>query len=67
MNPQEKAKELVEEMYKFSKSITKRNAKECAIICCDELIEELRDFGDDNHVQVRINYYTQVKQEIEKM
>jgi len=35
-----KAKELVDKMYQYSRSIHKANAKQCAIIAVDALIEQ---------------------------
>ena len=43
------------------------NAKQCAIIAVNGMIEEIRDYGDDNYRQVRMNYLQEVKSETEKL
>lgn len=39
-------------------------AKQCALICCDEMIEEVREYCDHNHHQQRMMFLGNVKQEI---
>jgi hypothetical protein len=63
MRPQEKAKELVNKMY--SQSTSKFDAKQCALIAVDEIIDYL--------ISNRITgftftiYWKEVKTEIEKL
>jgi hypothetical protein len=43
-------------------------AKQCALIAIDEVIFEIGDFDNtDGYAQSRINYWEEVKQEIEKL
>lgn len=76
MTPKEKAKELV---YKFQKHalgicedpIQIHNAKQCALICVDEMIS-LYCIHNSDDIKVTIkteqfDYWQEVKQEIEKL
>lgn len=78
-NPQKKAKELVD---KFDETLTylesKQKAKQCALIAVDEILNlGLHDVGDYRNDQSSpndfstvtwyINYWQEVKQEIEKL
>jgi len=73
MTPQqEKAKELVDKMYKSNPSFyfTWEMAKECAIIACDELMNALPSvyLTDDEEIHNgHYQYWQQVKQEIENL
>jgi len=59
MTPQEKAKELVQ---KFE-AIRWHDAKKCALIAVDEIIVH-----EKNHVHHKwVEYWQQVKEEIEKL
>ena len=42
-------------------------AKQCVLISVDEIIEEVREYCDDNFHQDRLVYWEEVKQEIEKL
>jgi hypothetical protein len=77
MTPKEKAKELVGRFYVWtSRNTTKVNiahydAKQCALICVDEIISK---GGTKNVIQYEPNcftngveYWQEVKQEIEKL
>jgi hypothetical protein len=69
MTPKEKADKLVNEMYTcYQGHIDKYTAKQCALIAVDEIIKE-NDLFDrtDGYVQKRIDYWQEVKQEIEKL
>ena len=64
MTPKDKAKELVDKMYQYQwrkDTIEFRNAKQCALIAVDELIEQYigRPFA--------VIHWVKVKQEIEKL
>lgn len=76
MIPIEKAKELVENFYKFANStdfdsdhgefftnneLWKNNAKQCALICVNEIITLRKREGSI------FDYWEKVKQEIEKL
>jgi maleate cis-trans isomerase len=78
MTPKEKAEELVqrfsrvipfqdtyyseEELYKMHK----KDAKQCALICVDEFIDAL-DFNCSPTAEGLTEFYTEVKQEINKI
>ena len=78
--PREKAKELVEIMsnqtYSYqpyagahysTDEIGLEAGVKCALIAVDELIEEAREYSDDNHRQDRLIYLDEVRTEIEKL
>ena len=81
MNPKEKAKELVEsyEMYAYSNTshnselfykILRQNAKQCAIICVDEIIKAnpivpLEFMLESEALDAAREYWQQIKKEIE--
>jgi len=58
MIPKEKAKELVKE---YSWNADKSDAKQCALICIDEILKAM-------YVENRGNpYWEQIKQEVKKL
>ena len=64
MSPQEKAEELCRKMlfqieWNAQPSTVKGIAKECALICCNEVLNNLED-----HTGEDIAYWEEVKQEI---
>lgn len=72
MTPKEKAKELIEmfiffasnegtteDGFIYSDEMQMFNAKQCALIAVDEILEEC--------LQLKIEYWEQVKQEIENL
>jgi len=63
-SPQEKAKELVDLFYYPTLRWALIHAKECAIKCVDEILNE-----ENNFIQTDAHflYWQQVKQEIEKI
>ena len=63
MTPKEKAKELVDKMYKCGLTIflTWENAKQCAVVTVDEIINGNFAEGYDH------NFWTQVKTEINNL
>ena len=66
MTPKEKAEELVEKfmLWKFQKcELSKKQAKQCALIAVDELIYETQ-FEVPNIRQI---WWIEVKKEIEKL
>ena len=72
MTPKEKALDLVEDMFNCPETGYNEHKIECALIVVDEVIEfmEADDFDSDtcywaNHSQMK--YWTEVKQEIEKL
>ena len=75
MTPQEKAKELVNkfrdfadgidsETDRFSPNIERKNAKKCALIAVDEILNNDNNFFN---TYSQNDYWLQVKQEIEKL
>ena len=62
---QEKAKEITEKFYSANQPFTFeiKAAKQCALICVDELIEESYGMGESG----RYKYWQKVRQEIEKL
>jgi len=75
MTQKEKAKELLDKMtdkYYNSESLKKINAKEakrCALICVDEILEIMVFWGltGDDYLRNKQKYWQEVKQEIEKL
>jgi hypothetical protein len=76
MEAKQKAVELVEKFEKYSHSNTKwddelfnkvltRNAKKCAIIAVDEIIELVS--SDDSILITELQWWLQVKAEIEQL
>jgi hypothetical protein len=74
MTPKEKADELVKKMYivhsNSASDITLYFAKRSALFAVDEIIKECcksSEKKDAKYQDERINYWQQVKQEIEKL
>ena len=78
MTPNEKVKELIEKMlvhqpmsikHNVSEEQLRYNAKQCALICVDEMLKErlnIYNRSSDYNTE-RILFYQEVKQEIEKL
>ena len=66
MNAKEKAIELVDRYSELGigHPTSLLLAKQCALIAVDEIIEEVREYCDDNFHQDRLVYWENVKQEI---
>jgi len=66
MTPKEKAAYLI--LKYMSKVVSKQVAKECALVAVDEILNELdhTPFADDDYCEWKMNYWQEVKQEIEK-
>jgi hypothetical protein len=68
MTAKDKAKELYEKMYwHFRTKADSDICEQCALIAVDEIIEEVREYCDDNFHQDRLVYWQEVKSEIEKL
>lgn len=69
--PKEKAKELIDKFFDYVEAMTSNqqneNAKQCALICVDEIIEELDAYNRHGGLNGRINFLIEVKSEIEKL
>jgi hypothetical protein len=73
MTPKEKAEELIEKYKQYSQleigyqGITSRiqSAKKCALIAVDECIKAVE--SDWSFMEIRMEYWQKVKQEIEKL
>jgi hypothetical protein len=64
MTPEEKAEDLFNKMFSSSRSIEVEQAKKCALIAVDEILNNVNgalDYESD------IEYWKEVKQEIEKL
>ena len=72
MTPKEKAKELIRK-YWFEindiaeNSISWRQGKKSALICIDEIIDDHLFDGSNSYVDKRVEYWNEVKEEIEKL
>ena len=64
MTAKEKAIEIA---MKFDKYGQTDNAVKCALICVDEIVSEHLDEGINSYVQKRIDYWSEVKEEINKL
>ena len=74
MNPKEKAKELynkhsyiIKGLLNYPNGTTKYKAKQCAIICVDEILENNLIVLSGGVYQRELNYWQEVKEEIEKL
>lgn len=70
MSAKEKAKELVDKYYPLASSYVDdrhKVAKECALIAVDEIIKEIKsiEFNHDIDIQGVVDYYDEVKKEID--
>ena len=67
MTPKEKAQELVDKYKPYSYGVTEKNIIDCAkhfaIICVDEIINAL----DESLINADIEWYKQIKREIESL
>lgn len=75
-NPKEKAKDLFDKyatyavMWTGGAEVEKQNCKQCALIAVDEIINNFgtRTTGQEFYTEYRaVEYYQQVKTEIEKL
>jgi hypothetical protein len=76
MTAKDKAKELVDRFKGVTRPFSKRrtlkvdihpeHAKQCALICVDEILESLWNVGH-SFSNDEINYWQEVKQEIERL
>jgi hypothetical protein len=74
MTPKEKAHELINKFLLYSddgdlknKYWKIRNAKQCALIAVDEILDDDMYGMEEEYFENRIDYWEQVKQEIEKL
>lgn len=71
MTPKEKANDILDKFWLLDKvkpMLTEKQAKQCALIAVDEIMEELdliREITGSSFVLETIEYYLQVKKEIE--
>lgn len=64
MNPKQKAAYLVVKY--MSKVVSMRVAKECALVAVDEIIANIEPSVSMDVIEARVNYWNEVKCEIEK-
>ena len=75
MESKNKAKELISkfnfdynsELKEYTINQSVEESKRCSLIAVDEIIEEVREFCDDNFINDRLHYWQRVKNEIEKL
>ena len=69
MTPKEKAKELFDKMYWHFRTLADTDiCKQCALIAVDEILDLNLGFSNcDENNWVIEKFYTEVKQEIEKL
>lgn len=73
MTPKEKAKELIEKFILFStvydngRVVNTRNPQQCALIAVEEILDAYRDANVEYEDGKHTKYWTEVKQEIEKL
>jgi len=65
MTPKEKATELYNKMYDFS--IFDESAKQCALIAVEEILDEIQTFELAWEYQSKIEFWNNVKKEIEEL
>ena len=68
MTPKEKAAELIVNYQIKCKSLNYDEAKQCALIAVDEILDELLEIvtvTSSKYIIKHINYYQEIKQEIE--
>jgi hypothetical protein len=66
MTPKEKAQELVDLFYYPSLKWALIHAKECALKCVDEILKEI-DWHEYEHPNDLVNYWFEVKEEIQNL
>lgn len=67
MTPAEKAKELVEKFIEFADG-SHEWAKQCALICVDEVMDSITAEADGLNIAFdKTLYWSEVKEEIEKL
>jgi hypothetical protein len=65
---QEEARVLVMAMlYCYQGSIDFYTAKQCALICCDRVIEAIKEYADEESLTPAIIHQLNIKKEIEKL
>jgi len=72
MTPKEKAEELVDKYVSFAKGkilfqLTMESAKQCALIAVDEILKAVNDPDDTFLSKDGVDYWENVKKEIEKL
>jgi hypothetical protein len=67
MSPKEKAKELKDKYMNVKWQIYIDDAKQCALIAVDEVIQQLTPIEKAPNNKFAFQYWQEVKQEIEKL
>jgi len=65
MTPKEKAKELYTTYIDYT--FGDFNCKQCTLIAVDEILWILNEVSHDADIDSEVNFYNEVKQEIEKL
>ena len=71
MKVEDKARELISKMLQYQMIVSDEeyslnNAKQCALICVDEIIELLNYYNEEMSSTQQYEYWQEVKQEINK-
>jgi hypothetical protein len=68
MTPKEKARELVEAMaFSCRECDYESKAKQCALIAVEEILDEIQPFELGYEYEAKIEFWTKVKNEINKI
>jgi 3-methyladenine DNA glycosylase/8-oxoguanine DNA glycosylase len=68
MTPQEKAYEIWQKMMNADLLVDSISAKQCSLVAVQEIIEKLVELSDGKFTYINdVQYYQEVKQEIEKL
>jgi 3-methyladenine DNA glycosylase/8-oxoguanine DNA glycosylase len=68
MTPQEKAYEIWQKMMNADLLVDSISAKQCSLVAVQEIIEKLVQLSDGKFTYINdVQYYQEVKQEIEKL
>jgi hypothetical protein len=72
MEPEEKAKDLIEKMIMRDNGFDKKQQKHCAIVCVDEIIADFKGWRVKPYLSLdlaieAVKYWEQVKQAIERL
>jgi len=67
MTPKEKAKEIFNKMCNEVDELLPLDVKECALVAIDEILKSKPCKFDGYYYELNLKYWTEVKQEIEKL
>ena len=67
MTPKEKAKELIQRYISIRRDINLSDAKQCALIAVDEILDAIKNFHYGLEYLNQRDFWEEVKQEIENV